>query len=90
MGILFGRKKRILPDEFDRLKSRLRSRGLSWDNVREVEMAAEASLVERGVYKGLDKREKDQLLETLRRYQGNNHLSDQDLEVIDKTLEEEL
>lgn len=91
MGIFsFTTKKRIMPSEFDRLKNRLRSRGLSSENIEEVEAVAEASLRETGSYAGLDRREKDQLIETLRNHQNTNHLSDKDIEAVDKTLSEQL
>ena len=90
MGIFFPSKK-ITPQKFqDSVRHRLEDRGLTNREVNRVTEAAEASLQETGSYYGMDRHEKDQLIETLRKHHSSNGLSHKDIETIDKTLSEEL
>ncbi|OGI22234.1 MAG: hypothetical protein A2808_02500 [Candidatus Moranbacteria bacterium RIFCSPHIGHO2_01_FULL_55_24] len=90
MGLFFP-SKRIMPRDFKNdVRNKLYSRGLTHNEIDRLSETADAALNEPGVHHGIDRREKDQLVRALREHRGANHLSDRDIQIIDKTLDEEL
>ncbi|MEK7181556.1 MAG: hypothetical protein AAB519_02945 [Patescibacteria group bacterium] len=87
LGLLLPSKKRVTPKEFkESVRSDLQKGGLTHRDIERVSEVADASLNERGTNYGMDRHEKDQLLDTLRKNHASNGLSDHDLDTLDKTL----
>lgn len=81
-----GSGKRITRDEFRReVVPRLRDRGLSHDDINFLEATVSGSLQETGGQSGVDARELETVLETLRR-DAPDHLSKENLDRIEEEL----
>lgn len=86
-----GGGKKITPQEFKRdIRSELYSKGLSHRDIDHVAQVADGSLFEPGRYRGIDRREKEQIIKTLRDNKSSHTLSDHQIDLVDETLSHEL
>ncbi|MEI9966575.1 MAG: hypothetical protein WDN67_02940 [Candidatus Moraniibacteriota bacterium] len=90
MGIFFP-SKRLMPSEFEnRFRSRLASAGLSSRKVDQFSDMANAALYEQGSHRGIDRREKEQLIHMLRERRFQNGFTEKDIDRIEKAFENEV
>lgn len=89
MGLFFPKK--MTPHDFNNgVRSTLLSRGLTHREIDRLSETADAALNEPGSGRGMDKREKEQLVHLLKKHRADNHLSDRDIQIIDETLTKEM
>lgn len=93
MGLFstFSSSKSVSPTEFhDKVRTTLRSRGLSERDVDHVSQVAKLGLDESGSFRGLDKREVDQTIQMLREHKSSHSLSDHQIDTVDEVLKSHL
>jgi hypothetical protein len=87
MGLFFPKK--ISSHDFQHgVRAELLNRGLTRREVDRVSEIADASLNESGNQRGIDRREKDQLVRLLKEHRMRDHFSKDDIKAIDETLSE--
>jgi hypothetical protein len=89
MAITFP-SKRIMPGEFEhRFRNRLASSGLSSYKIDHLSEVASSALYEQGSHRGIDRREKAQLVEALRAHRFQNHFTQEDLSRVEQAFLDE-
>jgi|GEM_PF-4439668 len=82
--------KRVTKEEFrESIIPRLRSRGLSDDDIRYIRAVLDAALNEGGMQEGITEEEIEQLVETMKK-NAPDHFSDENLAKVEEELRRKL
>jgi hypothetical protein len=86
-----GSSSRITPLEFhDKVRVSLRNRGLTHDDIQELEGVVKLSLEESGIRRGLDRHEVDAAVAQLRQNRHTHRLSDDQIDIAEEVMNEHL
>ncbi len=91
MGIFnWKTQDRVTPREFRRVRTSLRSKGLSPRTVNHVSEVADGALHGKGRTSGITRSEEKQIVSTLRSPRSTHPMSEKSIEKVDKALSKKL